>query len=52
MESGLVKKLGKGLKILAHGEVTRPLTVRAHAISEAAAAKIKAAGGSVEVIGA
>nr|MBO2477476.1 50S ribosomal protein L15 [Bacillota bacterium] len=31
-------------------ELTRPLTVRAHAFSKAAAAKIVAAGGTVEVI--
>jgi large subunit ribosomal protein L15 len=50
IESGVLKKLGKGLKILANGEVTRKLTVKAHVFSEAAKQKIEAAGGSVEVI--
>jgi large subunit ribosomal protein L15 len=35
---------------LAEGELDRALTVQAHAFSEAAKAKIEAAGGSVEVI--
>jgi large subunit ribosomal protein L15 len=48
--SGVLKKLGKGLKILGNGEVTRKLTVKAHMFSEAAKAKIEAAGGTVEVI--
>ncbi len=50
MESGIVKKLGKGLKILGNGELTRKLTVRAHMFSEAAKQKIEAAGGSVEIV--
>lgn len=50
-ELGWVKKMGKkGLKILAMGELTKALTIRAHAVSESAKAKIEAAGGSVEVI--
>lgn len=39
------------VKILAGGEIDRPLTVRAHQVSEAAKAKIEAAGGTVELIG-
>lgn len=38
------------VKILAKGEIDRPLTVRAHAFSAAARAKIEAAGGSCEVL--
>ncbi len=43
---------GKGLriKVLGSGEVARKLTVRAHAISAGARAKIEAAGGSVELL--
>jgi large subunit ribosomal protein L15 len=52
MEAGVVKKIGRGLKILANGELKRKINVTAHAISEAAAEKIKAAGGTVELIGA
>jgi len=46
---------GKGLvgkaslvKILGRGEITRPLTVKAHAFSKSAEAAITAAGGTVE----
>jgi large subunit ribosomal protein L15 len=39
------------VKILAQGELDRPLTVRAHAFSAGARAKIEAAGGTAEVIG-
>jgi large subunit ribosomal protein L15 len=39
------------VKILAQGEIDRALTVRAHAVSAAARAKIEAAGGTVELIG-
>jgi large subunit ribosomal protein L15 len=50
MASGVVKKLGKGLKILAHGELKRKIAVTVHAISAAAKEKIEAVGGSVQVI--
>jgi len=46
--------LGKGetiVKVLANGEITKALTVKAAKFSAAAAAKIQAAGGTVEVIG-
>ena len=39
------------VKILARGEITKPLVVRAHAFSAAATAKIEAAGGRAEPIG-
>jgi large subunit ribosomal protein L15 len=50
-ERGLVRK-GRLVKILARGELDRALTVRAHAFSDAARAKIEGAGGTAEVIGA
>lgn len=50
LEIGLVKKAKDGVKILGGGEVDRALTVKAHAFSEAAVAKIEAAGGKAEVI--
>ena len=50
-EHGLVRK-GRPVKILARGELDRALTVRAHAFSQAARAKIEGAGGRAEVIGA
>ncbi len=46
---GLVKQRGR-IKVLAEGEIDRALTVRAHAFSAAARAKIEAAGGTAEVI--
>ena len=50
MEAGLLKKSGDALKVLANGEVTKKLTVKANAFSEAAKAKIEAAGGKAEVV--
>lgn len=46
---GLVGK-GDLVKVLARGEITRAVTVRAHGVSKAAAAAIEAAGGSIEVL--
>jgi len=46
---GLAKKRGP-IKILGEGEIDRALTVKAHAFSLGAVEKIKAAGGSVEVV--
>jgi large subunit ribosomal protein L15 len=46
---GLVSK-GALVKILGRGEVTKKLTVRAHAFSKSAEAAITAAGGTVEVL--
>jgi large subunit ribosomal protein L15 len=46
---GLAKKRGR-IKVLGEGDLDRPLTVRAHAFSLGAVEKIRAAGGSVEVI--
>jgi large subunit ribosomal protein L15 len=49
-DHGLVRK-GRPVKVLARGELDKPLTVRAHAFSKAAKAKIEQAGGTAEVIG-
>jgi large subunit ribosomal protein L15 len=46
---GLAHKRGL-VKILGEGELTKKLTVKAHAFSVGAVEKIQAAGGSVEVI--
>ena len=48
--AGVIHKLKDGLKILGSGELTRAITVKAHVFSASAAEKIKAAGGTVEVI--
>ena len=46
---GLIHK-GKKVKILARGELEKALTVKAHAFSQAAKAKVEAAGGRAEII--
>ena len=48
-EHGLVAKQGL-VKVLARGELTKALTVRAHGFSAAATSAIEAAGGTVEVL--
>ncbi|GHT00093.1 50S ribosomal protein L15 [Synergistales bacterium] len=48
--AGIVKSRALPVKILADGDVTRPLTFKVGAISEKAKRKIEAAGGKVEVI--
>ena len=50
MECGLVKNPQDGVKMLANGELTKKLNVKANAFSEAAKAKIEALGGTCEVI--
>lgn len=47
---GIVRRKGRQVKVLGRGDVTVALTVRAHAFSESARAKIAAAGGTVEVL--
>jgi len=49
-KAGLVNGIKDGIKILADGELTKSLTVQAHKFSKAAAEKIEAAGGKVEVL--
>ena len=51
MQLGVVRKLGDGLKILGQGEIKRAVHVTAHQFSQSAAEKIRAAGGTAEVIG-
>lgn len=51
LESGMVSKLGYGIKILGRGELNRKLTVIAHEFSKSAIKKIQDAGGkAVRVI--
>src|SRR3989442_713578 len=50
-QAGLIKKSGRErVKILGGGEAPHALTVRAHAVSESARAKIEGKGGRVELI--
>ena len=51
IEAGILKNIRDGIRILGDGELTvKNLTVRAHGFTHAAAEKIAAAGGKVEVI--
>jgi len=50
IESGMVKTVKDGLRILGEGELTKKLKVRAHHFSKAAKEKIEAAGGTTEVL--
>jgi large subunit ribosomal protein L15 len=47
---GLGTRKGIAVKVLAKGEITKPLTVHAHAFSASARAAIEAAGGTCQVI--
>lgn len=49
-EAGLVRTAAAPVKILGEGSLSKPLAVSAHAFSQSAAAKIRAAGGTLEVI--
>jgi large subunit ribosomal protein L15 len=48
--AGLVRKRDRLIKILGDGEVSKAVTVRAHAVSATARTKIESAGGKVEII--
>jgi large subunit ribosomal protein L15 len=50
IKEGLVRKIQDGVKILGNGELTRAVTVKAHAFSTSAKEKIEKAKGTAEVI--
>ncbi len=50
LEKGYVRKSKDGVKVLGNGDLTKKLTVKAHAFSKTAQEKITAAGGTVEVV--
>jgi large subunit ribosomal protein L15 len=47
---GLAKRKGIPIKILAQGELSKALTVHAHAFSAAARERIEAAGGTCQIV--
>ena len=51
-ELKIVKNIdrGRGVKVLGEGELSRPMTIKAHAFSGKAIEKIKKAGGKAEII--
>jgi len=50
-EAGMVRVASAAVKILGEGSLSKTLTVSAHRFSKTAEKKIRAAGGTVEVIG-
>ncbi len=50
VRSGLVKGKRDGIKLLGHGEINVPLTIKISEVSKSAREKIEAAGGKIEVI--
>jgi hypothetical protein len=48
--AGMIRGLEFPLKVLGDGELTKAVTVKAHAFSKSALAAIEAAGGSVETL--
>jgi len=51
VETGIITKARRPVKVLGRGDVSKKLTVRAHKFSGKAAEKIAAAGGATEIIG-
>lgn len=49
-KAGLVRQVRDGVKVLSDGDITRPITLRVHKVSQKAREKIEAAGGTVEEI--
>ena len=47
---GLIKGQKDGIKLLAQGEINKPLTIKVNAISKEARVKIEAAGGEIQLI--
>ena len=49
-ETGLIKKMKDGIKVLGNGKLEKNLTVQANKFSKSAVEKIESAGGKAEVI--
>ena len=50
VEAGVISSCPYGLKVLANGNLTKKITVKAAAFSESAKEKIEQAGGKAEVV--
>lgn len=50
LREGLIKDEKRPIKILGDGEISKPLTIKAHAFSSSATEKIKKTGGIAEII--
>nr|MBP8657483.1 50S ribosomal protein L15 [Fervidobacterium sp.] len=49
LEKGIITKMHDGVKVLARGEITKPLVVKAQKFSKTAKEKIEKIGGKAEV---
>lgn len=49
-EFGLINKTKDGVKLLGNGDISKSLTIKVNKFSKSAEEKIKAAGGTVEVV--
>lgn len=50
LETGIIKKLNDGVKVLGNGELNKKLNIKANKFTKSALEKIEAAGGKAEVI--
>lgn len=50
VETGLIKKINDGVKVLGNGELNKKLNIKANKFTKSALEKIEAAGGKAEVI--
>lgn len=50
LKENIIKSSRQSVKILGDGEISKPLTVKAHGFSKSAAEKIKKAGGTTEIL--
>jgi large subunit ribosomal protein L15 len=50
IQNKVIKDIRDGVKILGEGDLNKALTIKAHAFSSSAIAKINAAGGKAEII--
>ena len=50
IDKGIIKKVGFGVKILAKGDLSRKLTIKANKFSQKAISEIELVGGKIEVV--
>jgi large subunit ribosomal protein L15 len=50
LEAGVIRKTGKGVKVLGNGDLEKKLVIKSNSFSKSAIEKIEKAGGKAEVI--
>lgn len=50
LKENLIKDPNGAIKILGDGDISKPLTIKAHSFSKSALEKIKNAGGKIEIL--